>query len=102
MYKGGLQRELFLPFIKRLKEEAEVHDMASPVDYRRLAHHRKGLYFSPRDSKDPDGELTEHFAHLAANAGGDAPQPREIAVQMGRKLNVPLAGAQQKPKLRTL
>ena len=66
--------------------------MASPVDYRRLAHHRKGLYFSPQDSKDPDGELTEHFAHLAANAGGDAPQPREIAVQMGRKLNVPLAG----------
>ena len=97
LYKGGLQRELFLPFIKRLKEETEVHDMASPVDYRRLAHHRKGLYFSPRDSKNPDGELTEHFAHLAANAGGDAPEPREIAVQMGRKLHVPLAGTYEHP-----
>lgn len=69
--------------------------MASPVDYRRLAHHRKGLYFSPHESQNPDKELTEHFASLAANAGGDAPQPRQIAVQMGRKLNVPLSGAYQ-------
>lgn len=94
LYKGGLQRELFLPFIKRLKEETDVHDMASPVDYRKLAHHRKGLYFSPRDSKDPDRELTEHFASLAATAGGNTPEPRQIEVQMGRKLNVPLAGAE--------
>lgn len=92
LYKGGLQRELFLPFIDRLKKETEVHDMASPVDYRRLAHHRKGLYFSPRDSKDPDEELTAHFASLADTAGGQPPEPRQISVQMGRKLNIPLAG----------
>jgi len=92
LYKGGLQRDLFLPFIKRLKTESEVHDMASPVDYRKLAHHSKGMYFTPRDSEDADGELTRHFADLAAIAGGGAPTHRQVAVQMGRKLEVPLAG----------
>ena len=92
LYKGGLQRELFLPFIARLKEETEVHNMESPVDYRRLAHHRKGISFIPDDGPDPDEELTRHFAELAAAAGGAPPSPLQIAVQMGRKLDVPLAG----------
>jgi protein AFG1 len=101
LYKGGLQRDLFLPFLKRLKEESEVHDMASPVDYRKLAHHSKGMYFTPHDSEDADSELTRHFADLAAIAGGGAPTHRQVAVQMGRKLEVPLAGYPPPPPLPT-
>ena len=66
--------------------------MASPVDYRKLAHHSKGMYSTPHDCQDPDGELTRHFQELAVLAGGQPPSHRQLAVQMGRKLEVPLAG----------
>ncbi|PNG99982.1 Lactation elevated protein 1, partial [Tetrabaena socialis] len=45
LYKGGLQRNLFMPFIHRLKLQCRAHDMASATDYRRLAQHQIGLYF---------------------------------------------------------
>ncbi|GFR48512.1 hypothetical protein Agub_g10405 [Astrephomene gubernaculifera] len=51
LYKGGLQRNLFMPFIHRLKVQCRAHDMESTTDYRRLAHHQRGLYFiTPRGS----------------------------------------------------
>lgn len=93
LYKGGLQRELFLPFIARLKGETEVHDMASPVDYRKLAQHRNGIYFTPAAGPDPNQRLAAHFEDLVATAGGRPPSPQMVAVQMGRTLRVPLAGA---------
>jgi predicted ATPase len=49
LYEGGLQRPLFLPFIERLKGACVIHDMHSPVDYRKLAHHQGGLYFVAPD-----------------------------------------------------
>ena len=39
LYEGGLQRDLFLPFIDRLSRETRVHNISSSIDYRRLAHH---------------------------------------------------------------
>ena len=39
LYEGGLQRDLFMPFIERLSRETRVHDISSSIDYRRLAHH---------------------------------------------------------------
>lgn len=45
LYEGGLQRQLFLPFIHRLERECVVHDMDSVTDYRRLATSTVGLYF---------------------------------------------------------
>ena len=66
--------------------------MASPVDYRKLAHHTKGVFYIPADGPDPDAELTERFAALAAVAGGKPPKETRIAVQMGRQLHIPLAG----------
>ena len=37
LYEGGLQRDLFLPFIANLKKRCESFDIMSTVDYRRLA-----------------------------------------------------------------
>ncbi|GBG00285.1 hypothetical protein Rsub_12964 [Raphidocelis subcapitata] len=84
LYEGGLQRALFLPFIARLKEACVIHDMASPVDYRRLAHHARGLYFV---EPNRDEELWEAF--LEAGGGGGAPAPATLQVAMGRVLHVP-------------
>ena len=78
LYEGGLQRDLFLPFIAALQARCVVHDMASPVDYRRLAHHHRGLYFCPPDFADPGAELRSRFAEVAAAPGchdGDGAAP---------------------------
>lgn len=66
--------------------------MASPVDYRKLATHKKGTYLTPEVSEAPDEELTKHFTELVSAAGGKPPAPQQVEVQMGRKLDVPLAG----------
>jgi cell division protein ZapE len=49
LYKDGLNRQLFLPFIGLLEERLEVHEMAAETDYRqdRLAGER--VWFSPAD-----------------------------------------------------
>ena len=34
MYEGGLNRQLFLPFIAEIKERLEVVELNGPTDYR--------------------------------------------------------------------
>lgn len=85
LYEGGLQRDLFMPFIATLKERCSVHDIASSVDYRRLTSHSKqGFYFI---GKNLSGLLKEKFVELC---GGDDASPQEVEVVMGRRLKVPL------------
>ncbi|GLC33066.1 hypothetical protein PLESTB_000374200 [Pleodorina starrii] len=106
LYKGGLQRNLFMPFIHRLKTQCRAHDMDSSTDYRRLAQHQRGLYFvvprtaaksSSSSSSSSSGSpgsgsgsdpLMERFLDVA---GGVVPAPTRVEVMMGRSLEVPLA-----------
>lgn len=82
-----------------------IHNMNSPVDYRRLAHHTRGIYFLT-----PDRTALLHAAFLEAGqdslataatnsaaasgaaAGGlGNPGQRSVQVAMGRQLTVPQA-----------
>ncbi|KAI4963425.1 hypothetical protein ZWY2020_014122 [Hordeum vulgare] len=45
LYEGGLQRNLFLPFIDTLKERCIAHPIGSAVDYRQLGSAGEGFYF---------------------------------------------------------
>ena len=51
LYKRGLQRELFLPFIELLKEKAEIVELEAKEDYRLThLHALEKTYFYPLDN----------------------------------------------------
>ncbi|KAK1289987.1 hypothetical protein QJS10_CPB18g00298 [Acorus calamus] len=84
LYEGGLQRDLFLPFIATLKERCVVHEIGSSTDYRKLTSAQQGFYFV---GKEYSGFLKKYFLQLV---GEHKPRPQEVDVVMGRKLQVPL------------
>lgn len=47
LYKDGLNRQLFLPFIALLKDRLIVHELASDTDYRQGVLEGSPTYFSP-------------------------------------------------------
>jgi cell division protein ZapE len=50
LYKDGLNRALFLPFIDLLKTKMVVHELTSPRDYRQDRLQGEQTYFHPADS----------------------------------------------------
>ncbi|MEE4211117.1 MAG: cell division protein ZapE [Parvularcula sp.] len=47
LYKDGINRELFLPFIRLLSETLNVYHLQAGEDYRLSGLQKHGLYFSP-------------------------------------------------------
>ncbi|GAA6199750.1 cell division protein ZapE [Aquicoccus sp. SU-CL01552] len=47
LYKNGLNRQLFLPFIQLIKQRMEVRELASPNDYRQNRLEGTQVYFTP-------------------------------------------------------
>ncbi|MEM8578883.1 MAG: cell division protein ZapE, partial [Pseudomonadota bacterium] len=47
LYKDGLNRQLFLPFIALIKERMVVHELVSPRDYRQDRLAGNPVYFTP-------------------------------------------------------
>lgn len=47
LYKHGLNRDLFLPFITLIKEQLVVHELVSPTDYRQDRLSGEQVYFTP-------------------------------------------------------
>ncbi|KAI8109820.1 hypothetical protein M9434_001099 [Picochlorum sp. BPE23] len=86
LYEGGLQRQLFLPFIDTLKKKCVIHDMDSERDYRKLAHHASGLYFT---SDQRESELESRFIELTNK---NPIEPMVIEVEMGRRLKIGRVG----------
>ncbi len=84
LYKDGINRQLFLPFIKRLEDELDVIELKSVRDYRLERLTAAPVYYSPL-GPEADASMDAAFARLA---GGAPPLPETLDVQ-GRKLTVP-------------
>ncbi len=83
LYKGGLNRQLFLPFIALMKQQLDILHLDGGTDYRlaRLAGHP--VYHSPLDDAAAR-ELDLAFENLTDNAVGT---PDVVEVK-GRQLHI--------------
>jgi cell division protein ZapE len=86
LYKGGLQRERFLPFIEMLKERLDVLELDGAVDYRLSRIKGMTVYHRPLGRAASDA-LAAAFARLTDDAAGTA---TTLFVQ-GRRMTVPRA-----------
>ena len=86
LYKGGLQRDRFLPFIEVLKGRIDILELEAERDYRRDRLVDMGVYHTPL-GMDADAALDAAFAALTDGAAGE---PAELTAT-GRKVIVPLA-----------
>ena len=82
LYKGGLQRDLFLPAIDLIYQNTEVVELDSGIDYRLRFLDKAETYFCPLDKQAQDG-MRYNFDHLAPDKGV-AGQSIEVE---GRDLN---------------
>ena len=83
LYKGGLQRERFLPFIALLKEKLDILQLDGGLDYRRIRIRDLALYHTPL-GESATRSLEDGFGRLTDNA---VAQPATLAVQ-GRTLTL--------------
>ncbi|MEM1076298.1 MAG: cell division protein ZapE [Pseudomonadota bacterium] len=51
LYKDGLNRALFLPFIDLIKDRMAVHELVSPTDYRQDRLGGQQVYFTPANAE---------------------------------------------------
>jgi cell division protein ZapE len=86
LYKGGLQRELFLPSIGLIKQKLDVVSLDGPTDYRLERLGRIPVYHTP-DGPEARSALAEAFRRLTL---GVPPQPEQITIK-GRIVPVPRA-----------
>ena len=84
LYKNGLNRQLFLPFIGLIRERMDVIELDSPQDHRQGRAEGGQIWFTPADNA----------AHAALDAiwaeetGGASTSPLELNV-MGRRVTIP-------------
>lgn len=88
LYIGGIQRDLFLPFIDFIRHNMTVISFhESDTDYRLLIaaqHKARGVYFV--------GQSQKHLFDAAANdLIGEGDNSRSIVTSDGRKVKVPLS-----------
>ena len=89
LYKDGLNRALFLPFIELLKDRTDVVELDGPTDYRLDRLSGLPVYYTPVNQETSDALATAFFRMTDHDVADRASVPTaEIEVQ-GRKLFVP-------------
>jgi cell division protein ZapE len=83
LYKDGLNRQIFLPFIDILKARMVVHELVSPTDYRQDRLAGAQVYFTPNDAAAKD-EINQIWQELT---GGEQ-HSLTLHVQ-GREIELP-------------
>lgn len=68
LYKDGLNRQLFLPFIEQIKARLEVHHLESPYDHRQNRLQGQDAYISPLGA-EATAQLDDAWDALAAGPG---------------------------------
>ena len=83
LYKHGLNRQLFLPFIELLKDRMVVHEMASPTDHRQNRLQGSEVYFTPANA-----EARAQIQAIWKDLTGGAAEPLTLMVK-GREVTLP-------------
>jgi cell division protein ZapE len=86
LYKDGLNRALFLPFVATMRERLDVVELAARTDFRLEKLARAPVYYCPDDAR-AGAALDATFLSLTGATRG---APMDIAL-LGRTLRVPQA-----------
>jgi len=86
LYRDGLNRALFLPFIALIEEKLEIVELDARTDYRLEKLKRAPVYYSPIGPK-ADAAVDAAFLALTGHVKGE---PLNIEL-LGRHLDVPQA-----------
>jgi cell division protein ZapE len=86
LYKDGLNRALFVPFIRMLEEHMDVVRLDARADFRLEKLAGMPVWYVPADAR-ADRALDDAWRRLT---GGQAGEPEELALK-GRSVHVPRA-----------
>jgi len=84
LYRNGVNRQLFEPFIDRIRRELDVVELRAARDYRLDRLNAAPVYHTPL-GPDADARMDEAFARLS---GGVRPAEGRLEVQ-GRTVRIP-------------
>ena len=87
LYREGLNRPLFLPFVKLLKEKCDTVNLAARTDYRLEKLSGTQMWHVPAD-REAQQQIDEIWRKLAGRSGG---APCDLSYR-GRTIHVPFAG----------
>lgn len=86
LYKDGLQRENFLPFIQMIERRMDVLQLDAGTDYRLESMRAMHVYITPLDDA-ADRQMEDYFARLTHGA---MVAPETLSI-LGRSLSIPRA-----------
>lgn len=84
LYRSGLNRQLFLPFVDLLQTHVVVHEVKSARDFRLDKLAGESMYFAPADAS-ADAAMDRIWLRLTGEPSG-APASLEVK---GRRIDVP-------------
>ncbi|MDB5734141.1 MAG: cell division protein ZapE [Alphaproteobacteria bacterium] len=86
LYEGGLNRQLFLPFIAEIRQRLDVVELNGPTDYRLMRLSGVPVYLTPL-GPDADAAMDAAWMRLTDTRTG---KPTSLTV-LGRQVPVPQA-----------